>query len=140
MNYPFYPYGQFQPDMYKPNQSQIQNLSSTTPTQVQCYFVTNPKDMEQVKPLLNVIYVGINKEKNEVYLKQLNINGLIDFNTYSLAGAGQEKSDFTKIMDRIEQMEKKFLTKGQIDERNTTNANATNDAGAIAEQSPNANV
>lgn len=130
MNYPFNPYGQ----MF----NQIQNLSQTMPTQVQCFFVSQPKDMEKIQPNLNVVYIGINRDKNEVYLRQLNNNGLIDFNTYTLSTGGQEKNDFTKIMERIDQLENKFLTKGQKNESITSNVGATNGAGTTQQYAGNA--
>lgn len=130
MNYPFNPYGQ----MF----NQIQNLSQTMPTQVQCFFVSQPKDMEKIQPNLNVVYIGINRDKNEVYLRQLNNNGLIDFNTYTLSTGGQEKNDFTKIMERIDQLENKFLTKGQKNESVNSNVGTTNGAGTIQQYAGNA--
>jgi hypothetical protein len=98
--------------------------------------------MEKVQPTLNVMYVGINKEKNEIYLRQINNAGLIDFNTYSLSTGGQEKNEFTKIMERIDNLENK-LSKGVTDANNTTNdaSRSTNaNAGATAEPSVNATV
>lgn len=128
------PYGQYRPDMF----SQIQNISPTIPTQVQCFFVNNPKDMEKIQASLNVVYIGINKDKNEVYLKQMNNNGLIDFNTYTLATGGQEKNDFAKIMEKIEQLENKVITKGteNVANKQPTYTNGLANANAGQTQQP----
>ena len=122
--------------------STIQNLAQTSATQAQIYFVSSPKDMEKIQPTLNVMYVGINKEKNEIYLRQINNAGLIDFNTYSLSTGAQEKNDFTKIMERIDKLENK-LEKGVANADNTTNdaSNGTNaNAGSVSQPSANATV
>jgi hypothetical protein len=98
--------------------------------------------MEKIQPTLNVMYVGINKEKNEIYLRQINNAGLIDFNTYSLSTGAQEKNDFTKIMERIDKLENK-LEKGATNANNTTNdaSDGTNaNAGSVSQPSANATV
>ena len=122
--------------------STIQNLAQTSATQAQIYFVSSPKDMEKVQPTINVMYVGINKDKNEIYLRQINNAGLIDFNTYTLKTGGQEKNEFTKIMERIDNLETK-LSKGVIDANNNANGASSGEnanAGATAESSTNATV
>jgi hypothetical protein len=94
-------------------QNQIQTINQSIPTQVQCYFVSSEKDLEKIQMSYNVVYVGINKEKNEVYLRQINNSGLIDFNKYGLISGGQEKNDFSKIMERLDRIENKYLAKGE---------------------------
>ena len=121
--YNYNPYNrQYSFDFY--NQMQPQNQIHTinqSPTQVQCYFVSDEKDMEKIQLNLNVVYVGINKDKNEVYLRQINNNGLIDSNKYGLVSESQEKNDFSKIMERLDRIENKFLTKGGKNANNSTN-------------------
>ena len=88
------------------------------------------------------MYVGINKDKNEIYLRQINNAGLIDFNTYTLATGGQEKNEFTKIMERIDNLETK-LSKGVTDANHNANGASSGEnanAGAAAEPSANATV
>jgi len=121
--YNYNPYGQFRQDAYN-QPSTIQNITQTMPTQAQTYFVNSAKDMEQIQPVLNVMYIGINKEKKEIYLRQMTNAGLIDFSTYSLITGEQEKNDFAKIMERIDKLESK-LDRGDTDVSNHT-ANATN--------------
>lgn len=132
------PYGQYRPDVF----GQIQNIAQTIPTQVQCFFVNNQKDMEKIQANLNVVYIGINKEKNEVYLKQMNNNGLIDFNVYTLANGGQEKNDFTKIMEKIQELENKVITKGVTNATNQqpTYQNGIANASIGQTQQPPANA
>lgn len=127
----FNPYNPYRADMY----SQIQTISQTIPTQAQCFFVSSPKDLEKINPNLNVVYIGINKDKNEIYLRQMNNSGLIDFNTYSLRTGGQEKNDFAKIMERIEHLENTM--KGNNNEFNP-NAVSKNDTRATQQFTTNA--
>lgn len=143
--YNYNPYNrQYAFDFY--NQMQPQNQIHTinqAPTQVQCYFVSNESDMEKVQMNYGVVYVGINKDKNEVYLRQINNNGLIDSNKYGLVSESQEKNDFSKIMERLDQIENKFLTRGGTNANNSTNGsiNGSNvDAGQNTESSINATI
>jgi len=131
MNYGYNPYAVRQ-DMYS-QPSTIQNLTQTVPTQAQIYFVRSPKDMEGITPNLNVVYIGINRDKNEVYLRQMNNGGLIDFNTYTLSTGGQEKNDFAKLMERIDKLESKVLMKGQTDERTITESGKSDVAGNVTQ-------
>jgi hypothetical protein len=96
--------------------------------------------MEKIQPMINVMYIGINKDKSEIYLRQINNAGLIDFNTYSLKTGEQEKNDFAKIMDRIDKLETKI---GVANANNTTNdtINGSNaNAGTVPQSSTNATV
>ena len=123
--YNYNPYNnQYQFDFYNRQtqpQNQIQTINQSVPTQVQCYFISNEKDMEKIQMNYNVVYVGINKEKNEVYLRQINSNGLIDSNKYGLISEVQEKNEFSKIMERLDRIENKFLSNGGSNANNTTN-------------------
>ena len=115
----FNQFGQYQQDTFN-QRAHIQDINPSIPTQVQCYFVSSEKDMEKIQPNLNVIYIGINRDKNEVYFKSINNGGLIDINKYTRVSVGQEKSDLAKIMERIDRMENN-LTVGGKNANNSTN-------------------
>ena len=137
--YNYDPYSQLRQNSYN-IPSTIQNLSQTVATQSQTYFVNSPKDMEKIQPALNVMYIGINKDKNEIYLRQINNAGLIDFSTYSLITGEQEKNDFAKIMERIDKLETKI---GVVNANNATNGTVNGsdaNAGAVSQPSVNATV
>jgi len=135
---------QYQFDFYsRQPHNQIQTINQSIPKQVQCYFVSGEKDLEKIQMNYNVIYVGINKEKNEIYLRQINDNGLIDSNKYGLLSGVQEKDDFSKIMERLDSIENKFLAKGDNHANNITNDSsriANADAGEIKSAPINATV
>ena len=92
MNYPYNYYGQpMMPQM--PSQSMpIQSIQQVQKT-AQFYNVENAQELDGIKPALNVLYVGFNKKKKEIYVKQLTNDGLISLETYGLADDKKEKSD-----------------------------------------------
>lgn len=104
----------------QPNFQRIQNLSSYNSTEVQCFYVNNPSDMEKIQPVLNVLYIGLNFDKKEIYLRQMNNNGLIDFTTYTQQSGEQQKSEFTKILDRLDVLETNLKGKDNVQYANDT--------------------
>lgn len=127
MNYPYNYFGQpMMPQMAQPMPVQtIQQVQKTA----QFYNVESVGELDGVKPTLNVLYVGFNKKKKEIYVKQLTNDGLISLETYELAGDKKEKSEFETILEKINIIEKK------LGGSNVPN-NTTNDANGNA----NANV
>ena len=140
--YPYYnQWQQYQQGFTQSTPQHIQNISSVAPTEVQCFYVTSPKDMEKIQPLLNVVYIGINSDKKEIYIRQMNNNGLIDFDTYILQSGEQQKNDYTKIIERIDQLENTM--KGQsnvIQSANDTISNENVSARTVEQASVNATV
>lgn len=92
------------------------------------YMVENPQELDGIKPTLNVLYVGFNKNKKEIYVKQLTNDGLISVETYNLADDKKQKSEFETILEKINNIENKLL-KGVSDVPN----NATNGAAGNAD-------
>lgn len=112
-----------------PSQSMpIQSIQQVQKT-AQFYNVENAQELDGIKPALNVLYVGFNKKKKEIYVKQLTNDGLISLETYGLADDKKEKSEFETILEKINNLEKKL---GGSDVPN----NATNGTNGNA----NANV
>lgn len=100
MNQYFNPYA-----WQQPNSQRIQNLSSVVSNEAQIFYVNNPQDMERINPIQNVVYIGINNSTKEIYVRQLNGMGLIDFDVYVRKSGEQQKNDITKILERIDQLE-----------------------------------
>ena len=120
MNYPYNYYGQpMMPQMQQPMPVQtIQPVQKTA----QFYSVENAGELDGIKPTLNVLYVGFNKKKKEIYVKQLTNDGLISVETYGLNDDKKEKSEFETILEKIKNIESKL---GGADVPNNT-ANGTN--------------
>ena len=128
MNYPFNYYGQpMMPPMQQPLPVQtIQQVQKTA----QFYNVEDVGELDGVKPTLNVLYVGFNKKKKEIYLKQLTNDGLISLETYELAGNKNEKSEFETILEKINNIESKLGGSNVPNNTaNGTNGNATANVG-----------
>ena len=130
MNYNYNPY--FGQQMMPPMPSQPMPVQSIQQVQksAQFYNVENAQELDGIKPTLNVLYVGFNKKKKEIYVKQLTNDGLISFETYGLADDKKEKSEFETILEKINNLEKKL---GGSDVPNNaangTNGNANVNAG-----------
>lgn len=126
MNYPYNFYGQ---QMMPPMPAQPMPVQSIQQVQksAQFYNVENAQELDGIKPTLNVLYVGFNKNKKEIYVKQLTNDGLISLETYNLADDKKEKSEFETILEKINNLENKLLSKGVSDVPN----NATNGTTGI---------
>ena len=131
MNYSYNPYygAQMMPQMTSPTLP-VQSIQQAQKS-AQFYNVENAQELDGIRPALNVLYVGFNKKKKEIYIKQLTNDGLISLETYGLANDKQEKSEFETILEKINNLESKLL-KGEKDVSNNTtdgtagNANVSN--------------
>lgn len=119
MNYPYNYYGQ--PMMPQPQGMPVQTIQPVQKT-AQFYSVENAGELDGIKPTLNVLYVGFNKKKKEIYVKQLTNDGLISVETYGLNDDKKEKSEFETILEKIKNIESKL---GGTDVPNNA-ANGTN--------------
>ena len=128
MNYQYNPYfgQQMMPTMPSPSLP-VQSIQQAQKS-AQFYSVENAQELDGIRPALNVLYVGFNKKKKEIYVKQLTNDGLISLETYGLADDKKEKSEFETILEKINNLENKLLQK---DDRNVTN-NTTNDTAGNA--------
>lgn len=106
------PYANYQP-MYPqyPQQVQapIQTIQQIQPKEpaVRCFFV-DKEQMQNIEIEPNTVYIGINKQKNEIYTRAWNNNGLIENKTYSVAEEQKETSELQKISDRLAKIEEKI--------------------------------
>lgn len=110
----------------------IQTLQGVQP-QVQCYFVNTAADLSNFQIQPSTVYIGINKAAKEIYLRQWNMDGNIDFETYYLASGTQEQPELKVIMAKLEDIEAKL--RGANNESNVTTVNATSNGGQPSEQS-----
>lgn len=116
----------------------IQNLSSVIQNEVQVFYVNNPQDMERINPMQNVVYIGINSSTKEIYVRQLNGIGLIDFDVYVRQSGEQQKNDLTKILEKLDEIMK---GKGNvIQSANGSIGNEYVSTGNVEKSSPVAEV
>lgn len=140
MNNQFYNPYMWQPPQQNFPSQKIQNLSSVMSTEAQCFYVNNPSDMERIQPALNTLYIGVNTDKKEIYLRQMNNNGLIDFTTYKQLSGEQQKSEFSKILDRLDQLETSLKGKENVQYANGKTTNGDAIKGNVKESSSDATV
>lgn len=100
-----YPMPNYQAQNYQPQA--IQNIQPTQP-QSYCYFVRSHNDLNGINVMPNTYYLGINTDSNEIYVRRMNNDGLIDVKTYSLQSEKKEKTDFQAVFDRLDDIEKKI--------------------------------
>ena len=110
---PFYQAGSRMPQMGSPVQ-QIQDVQKTA----QFYSVNSQSEMESIRPDLNVFYVGMNKTKKEIYVKQLNLDGTVSLEVYNLASNEQKKNEMDAVLEKLTTIERKITDGKQF------NANA----------------
>ncbi len=95
------------PQMGSPVQ-QIQDVQKTA----QFFSVNGQEEMETIKPDLNVFYVGMNKTKKEIYVKQLNLDGTVSLEVYSLASNEQKKNEMNAVLEKLSTIERKLTDAG----------------------------
>ena len=136
--YNFNPYLNYQQRLMQMEQQQpMQPLQSYQP-QMQTMFVSKVDDMNRFSIMPNTLYVGINQASKEVYIKQMNNDGLTELNTYSLASETQEKGTLQKILERIESLE--TTLKGQSNEWNVKSVNGANASRKLSKSPIDGNV
>lgn len=107
----------------------IQTLQGVQP-QVQCFFVSAPSDITNIQIIPGTVYIGMNKTSKEIYIRQWNLDGNIDFETYKLHTGTQEEPEFKAIISKLDTLIEQ--TKGVKHESNATNS-ANGNVGAVAE-------
>ena len=92
-------------------QQPIQNVS--VQSQASCFFVKSPEELAGINIMPNVFYLGINRDKREVYIRRMNNDGNIEVENYSLSVGTEEKTDLKKIMEEINDLKKRFTEAGE---------------------------
>ena len=116
--YNFSPYLNYQQrlmQMEQQNFQPVQQMQSMQP-QMQAMFVSKADDLKNFSIMPNVLYIGINQASKEIYVRQMNNDGITELNTYSLASENKEKGTLEKILERIDNLE--LSLKGKSNEWN----------------------
>lgn len=129
--YNYNPYFNGQMPMMQPQVSMpIQSIQQVQKS-VQFYNVENAQELDGIKPTLNVLYVGFNKKKKEIYVKQLTNDGLVSVETYNLADDKKEKSELETILEKINNLERRLsndVTNASTEVRQLATAEPTTNA------------
>lgn len=86
----------------------IQNVSQQIQSQASCYFVKAPEELTGLNVMPNVFYLGINRDKKEIYVRRMNNDGNIETESYSLSGGIEEKNDIKTILERLDTIERRL--------------------------------
>lgn len=93
-------------------QPQPQTIQNVNPQAV-CYFVNKPDELNTIQNIMpNNFYVGINTNANEIYVRKMNNDGLIQLETYTLSANVEEKNDYKRILEQLAAINEK-LTLGK---------------------------
>ena len=111
------PYMMPQPNPYATRLAAMEGIQPQTIQSLQqqpqaiCYFVQGATEMSNINLMPNIVYIGINTSAKELYLRKLNTDGNIEFETYRLESGKQEKNDIQVILDRLNAIEDKLEAK-----------------------------
>lgn len=94
--------------LYNGFQQPIQNVTQQTQSQASCFFVKSPEELAGLNIMPNVFYLGINRDKKEVYIRRMNNDGNIEVENYSLSVGKEEKTELKKILEEIDIIKKKL--------------------------------
>lgn len=92
--------------------------------QIQVFFVSSKDEAKNIQIQLNTMYVVINKQHREVYLKKLNNDGNIEFETYVDESVMKKQEDFTLFFSSLN--EKVDNLHNILTQRNNTNNQQNN--------------
>lgn len=114
---------------------QPQTIQNMNPQAV-CYFVNRPDELNTIQNIMpNNLYLGINTSANEIYVRRMNNDGLIQLETYTLSSNVEEKNDYKLILEQLTAINEK-LTLGKETSDVKPNTKPT-DAGKTARASVN---
>ena len=96
-----------QPNLPQSTQA-IQQVNQPVQKQASCFFVKTPEELASINVMPNVFYMGINRDDKEIYMRRMNNDGNIEVEKYVRASETKEKSEMQKVLERLENIEKKL--------------------------------
>ena len=88
----------------RPVPQPIQSISQPAQRQVITYGVKSASELANIPVMPNTIYLGINSDGKELYVRQMNLDGNVELNTYALINGTKEKTELQAIADKIDEM------------------------------------
>lgn len=124
--YNFNPYLNYQQRLMQMEQQNFQPVQQQPmQPQMQAMFVSKADDLKNFSIMPNVLYIGINQASKEIYVRQMNNDGITELNTYSLASENKEKGTLEKILERIDNLEMTLKGKNNGNDKAVNGANAS---------------
>ena len=105
--------------------NQPQTIQQVTTPQIQkqaaCYFVKAADELAGINIMPNTYYLGINRDKSEIYIRRMNNDGNIEAEVYTKASEKKEKTDMQAILERLDSIEKRLTPKPEAKDVPTFN-------------------
>lgn len=112
---------------YQPWQGQpIQNLNQTMQPQASCYFVNTPEELNGIGIMPNNVYLGINQNTKEIYVRRMDNNGITQLETYTMSANVEQKNEYRLILEQLASINEKLNPKREEirNESGTINSDA----------------
>lgn len=112
---------------YQPWQGQpIQNLNQTMQPQASCYFVSSPEELNGIGIMPNNVYLGINQNTKEIYVRRMDNNGITQLETYTMSANVEQKNEYRLILEQLASINEKLNPKREEirNESGTINSDA----------------
>ena len=146
---PIYPGGYYRPNnnyaqrlnaleqqYYQPqNQGQPIQTMNQPQLQASCYFVNSPEELGGVNIMPNNLYLGINQNTKEIYVRRMDNNGITQLETYTMSDNKEEKTDYKLILEQLTAINEKLTPRKENDDVRTITKPV--DAGKTARTSSN---
>lgn len=84
------------------NQNYQTPFQNTQP-QIQFFVVNNLQEAQNIQVQFNIIYFIMNNNDKEIYVKQLNRDGLIEFNVYKNEKVLKKDLTYFEILEELKQ-------------------------------------
>lgn len=103
----------------------IQNLNQTMQPQASCYFVSAPEELNGIGITPNNIYLGINQNTKEIYVRRMDNNGITQLETYTMSANVEQKNEYRLILEQLAAINDKLTprTEESRNESRTINSN-----------------
>ena len=112
----FNPYPQMQRSVVQQPQGlhtqTIQSITQPVQQQIVTYFVKSANELASIQVVPNVLYLGINGDGKELYVRKMNLDGNVELETYGLINGTKEKTEIQTITEKIEEMKQMIAAIG----------------------------
>lgn len=111
----FNPYPQMQRSVVQPqglHTQTIQSITQPVQQQIVTYFVKSANELASIQVVPNVLYLGINGDGKELYVRKMNLDGNVELETYGLINGTKEKTEIQTITEKIEEMKQMIAAIG----------------------------
>ena len=120
---------------YQMERQSFPQTMHTLQPQVQCCPVNASTDLSNAYVMPGLMYVGLNTNGNEIYTKQMNNDGNIEFKTFVLSAGTQEQPEWKAVLTKLEAIETKL--KERSNESNVTTIGSTVNVRNVSGESGN---